>query len=187
MYVAGIDVDIDVEHDGQKTKVTPPSPSGGLQEDMEVAGASMNGGNSSEGRASEGRASEGSKVSGQQRSIKASIHVDLICYCENRTEPHQCAVTRFSPQTSGTSDPDLVCTLRGGRESDEEWTHLSPREVDPSTGELQSLEPGDQDQHQHQSPPSRQQDPPSGQQGPTGLREAALYPHLPQGKTTCLH
>ncbi|XP_031694604.1 sequestosome-1-like, partial [Anarrhichthys ocellatus] len=55
------------------------------------------------------------------------------------------------------------------RDSDEEWTHLSPKEVDPSTGELQSLQPRDQDQG-----------PLSGQQGPTGLREAALYPHLPQ-------
>lgn len=75
--------------------------------------------------------------------------------------------------TSETTDPDPVCRLQVCRESDEEWTHLSPREVDPSTGELQSLQPGDQDHG-----------PPSGQQGPTGLREAALYPHLPQGKTT---
>lgn len=173
MRVAGIDVDIDVEHDGQKTKVTPPSPSGGLQEDMETAGATMNGGSGSEGGAS-----EGSKVNGQQRSIKARTHADRICYHGNTTEPNQCELTHFSPQTDGTGDPDLVCTLRGGRESDEEWTHLSPREVDPSTGELQSLEPGDQDKHQS---------PPSGPQGPTGLREAALYPHLPQGKTPCVH
>ena len=72
------------------------------------------------------------------------------------------------------------------KDSDEEWTHLSPREVDPSTGELQSLQPGDE--NQDQGPPSGQQGPPSGQQGPpsgpTGLREAALYPHLPQGKTS---
>ncbi|XP_044060968.1 sequestosome-1 isoform X2 [Siniperca chuatsi] len=103
----GIDVDIDVEHEGQRTKVTPPSQSAGVERNMET-----------DGGISEGGASEGSKV----------------------------------------------C-----RDSDEEWTHLNPREVDPSTGELQSLQPGNQDQ-----------DPPSGQQGPTGLREAALYPHLPQ-------
>ncbi|XP_073342897.1 sequestosome-1 [Pagrus major] len=140
----GIDVDIDVEHEGHRTKVTPPSQSGGVEEDMETGGAS-----------SEGGASEGSKV----------------------------------------------C-----KDSDEEWTHLSPREVDPSTGELQSLQPGDENQDQgppsgqqgppsgqqgppsgqqgppsgQQGPPSGQQGPPSEQQGPTGLREAALYPHLPQ-------
>lgn len=119
----GIDVDIDVEHEGHRTKVTPPSQSGGVEEDMETGGAS-----------SEGGASKGSKV----------------------------------------------C-----KDSDEEWTHLSPQEVDPSTGELQSLQPGDENQDQgppseQQGPPSKQQGPPSGQQGPTGLREAALYPHLPQ-------
>ncbi|XP_042349016.1 sequestosome-1 [Plectropomus leopardus] len=129
----GIDVDIDVEHEGQRTKVTPPSQSGGVG--GVAGGANDEGGVQSEGaddaesRAGSvgGASSEGSKV---------------------------------------------------GRESDEEWTHLSPREVDPSTGELQSLQPGDGDQDQ--IPPSGQQGPPSGQQGPTGLREAALYPHLPQ-------
>ena len=44
---------------------------------------------------------------------------------------------------------------------------MTPKEVDPSTGELQSLI----------GTPSE------GQEGPTGLREAALYPHLPEG--TC--
>lgn len=60
------------------------------------------------------------------------------------------------------------------RDSDEEWTHLSSKEVDPSTGELQSL----QSENQDQGPPS------VGQAGPTGLREAAIYPHLPQGTPT---
>lgn len=77
-----------------------------------------------------------------------------------------------------------------GRDSDEEWTHLSSREVDPSTGELQSLQPGDQNQDQGQVQAQAQgkdqnqdQGPPDEKQGPSGLREAALYPHLPQGKT----
>ncbi|XP_028271803.1 sequestosome-1 [Parambassis ranga] len=101
----GIDVDIDVEHEGQRTKVTPPTQGEG---DVEMDGA-----------CSEGGTSQGSKVS---------------------------------------------------RDSDEEWTHLSSKEVDPSTGELQSLQPGDKD-------PGLQS---KEQQGPIGLREAALYPHLPQ-------
>ncbi|KAM9357272.1 sequestosome-1 [Symphorus nematophorus] len=116
----GIDVDIDVEHEGQRTKVTQtPSQSGDVDEEVQEGGTNTEGGASSEGGAN-----EGSKVS---------------------------------------------------RDSDEEWTHLSPREVDPSTGELQSLQARDQDQDP--GPPSGQQDPPSG---PTGLKEAALYPHLPQ-------
>ncbi|KAM9741511.1 LOW QUALITY PROTEIN: sequestosome-1 [Menidia menidia] len=141
----GIDVDIDVEHEGQRTKVTPPAQGGPPE------GGGQEGGVETDG---EGGASPGSKV---------------------------------------------------GRDSDEEWTHLSSKEVDPSTGELQSLQPGDQDQDQDppsedQGPPAGAQDqgpppgaqqgpkagakdqapPPGAQQGPTGLREAALYPHLPQ-------
>ena len=46
----GIDVDIDVEHEGQRTKVTPP-PQSSAAGDVAVGGAS------------EGGASEGSKVS----------------------------------------------------------------------------------------------------------------------------
>lgn len=63
-------MDIDVEHEGQKTKVTPPSQSGGVEEDMEVGGANSGGLASGEGGASskggntaEGGASKGSKVS----------------------------------------------------------------------------------------------------------------------------
>ncbi|XP_041799831.1 sequestosome-1 [Chelmon rostratus] len=121
----GIDVDIDVEHEGQRTKVSPPSQSGGVEGDMERGGVSAGGGANDEGGAS----SEGG-----------------------------------TNDEGGASKGSKVC-----RDSDEEWTHLSPREVDPSTGELQSLQPRDQDQV---SPPA--------EQGPTGLKEAALYPHLPQ-------
>jgi hypothetical protein len=49
---------------------------------------------------------------------------------------------------------------------------LSSKEVDPSTGELQSLQ-----MPESEGPSSL--DPSQG--GPTGLKEAALYPHLPPG------
>ncbi|KAL1261385.1 hypothetical protein QQF64_006650 [Cirrhinus molitorella] len=62
--------------------------------------------------------------------------------------------------------------------SDEEWTHLSSKEVDPSTGELQSLRL-EQDGTDIPGPLSTDSSK-SASQGPTGLREAALYPHLPQ-------
>ncbi|KAG7218140.1 hypothetical protein INR49_020591, partial [Caranx melampygus] len=119
----GIDVDIDVEHEGQRTKVTPPCQTGGVEGDMETDGGGAQGGDS-----------EGSKVNSS-------------------------GTAEVQPQVS--------------RDSDEEWTHLCSREVDPSTGELQSLQLGDRDQDQGPLPSG-------GQQGPTGLREAALYPHLPQ-------
>lgn len=52
--------------------------------------------------------------------------------------------------------------------------------MDPSTGELQSLQMPETD-----GPSSLDvsRDPP--QPGPTGLREAALYPHLPPGMRMC--
>ncbi|KAM3833983.1 sequestosome-1-like, partial [Diretmus argenteus] len=162
----GIDVDIDVEHEGHRTKVTPPTNSAGVADGSEV-------------------------------SMEMDAHS---------------SVGSASGAAKGSRDPG----------SDEEWTHLSSREVDPSTGELQSLQMGEQvpgpllDQQGppsgqqgppsgqqgppsgkqgppsgkqgppsgQQGPPSGQQGPPSGQQGPpsgpSGLREAALYPHLPQ-------
>ncbi|KAK2118427.1 Sequestosome-1 [Saguinus oedipus] len=60
-----------------------------------------------------------------------------------------------------------------GSGGDDDWTHLSSKEVDPSTGELQSLQ-----MPESEGPSSL--DP--SQEGPTGLKEAALYPHLPPGK-----
>lgn len=130
----GIDVDIDVEHNGQTSKVTPPPQSGGV----EAEGASTEGGANNVGGAN----NEGGDST------------------EDRSSTEGGASNEGGVSTKGSK----VC-----RDSDEEWTHLSPREVDPSTGELQSLQPGDQNQGL-----------PSGQQSPTGLREAALYPHLPQ-------
>lgn len=56
---------------------------------------------------------------------------------------------------------------------DDDWTHLSSKEVDPSTGELQSLQMPESEGPSSLNP---------SQEGPTGLKEAALYPHLPPGK-----
>ncbi|KAK3564994.1 hypothetical protein QTP86_032510 [Hemibagrus guttatus] len=61
--------------------------------------------------------------------------------------------------------------------NDEEWTHLSSKEVDPSTGELQSLRMEVDGANENPAPLSHSS---NLNQGPSGLREAALYPHLPQ-------
>ncbi|CAL9706473.1 unnamed protein product [Knipowitschia caucasica] len=113
----GIDVDIDVEHGGQRTKVNPSNQSQDVEMEAEGGGANE------------------------------------------------------SPVPSG---------------SDEEWTDLSSKEVDPSTGELQSLNAQDLDQDLKEAPsglkeaPSGLKEAPSGlKEAPSGLREAALYPHLP--------
>lgn len=63
--------------------------------------------------------------------------------------------------------------------NDEEWTHLSSKEVDPSTGELQSLRMEVDGASDNPAPLSHSS---TFTPGPSGLREAALYPHLPQGK-----
>uniref|UniRef100_W5N0C3 Sequestosome-1 n=1 Tax=Lepisosteus oculatus TaxID=7918 RepID=W5N0C3_LEPOC len=129
----GIDVDIDVEHRGSRTKVNPTQPASG---DMSSTQA--------------GKIREDSQPSG--------------------VEPMD-----SEQPTDGQSNLQATNSgAKGQKEttSDEEWTHLSPKEVDPSTGELQSfrLEEG----FAGPSPLS------ASAQGPTGLREAALYPHLPQ-------
>lgn len=63
--------------------------------------------------------------------------------------------------------------------NDEEWTHLSSKEVDPSTGELQSLRMEVDGPNDNPAPLSHNS---TTTPGPSGLREAAIYPHLPQGK-----
>ncbi|XP_059126421.1 sequestosome-1 isoform X2 [Peromyscus eremicus] len=107
----GIEVDIDVEHGGKRSRLTPASPE------------------------------------------SSSMGTEDKC----STQPSSC-----SSEEQMESD-----NCSGG---DDDWTHLSSKEVDPSTGELQSLQ-----MPESEGPSSL--DP--SQEGPTGLKEAALYPHLP--------
>ncbi|KAM9795715.1 sequestosome-1 [Neosynchiropus ocellatus] len=105
----GIDVDVDVEHQGQRSKVTVPT---------------------------------------------AHPEAEAACCSEGGAKGEDGATMKAE---------------KASRDSDEDWTHLNPREVDPSTGELQSLSPG-----------GRRGDRPAGApETSTGLLEAALYPHLP--------
>ncbi|XP_037116666.1 sequestosome-1 isoform X2 [Syngnathus acus] len=121
-----IDVDIDVEHQGQRTKVSNQD-----QGDVEVGGAE-----------------------GDARPRKASADTT--------------------------------------KEFDEEWTHVTCKEVDPSSGELQSLLQNDKLDHDEK--PNGDQNPKGDQnvkgnqklnvpvvvqKDPSGLKVAALYPHLP--------
>uniref|UniRef100_A0A672KX48 Protein ref(2)P n=1 Tax=Sinocyclocheilus grahami TaxID=75366 RepID=A0A672KX48_SINGR len=126
----GIDVDIDVEHEGQRTKVTPNPP------------------------ASSGPPSA--------RSESGSIGL----------------LSRGSGPGSQATEESISEGTKKDQGSDEEWTHLSSKEVDPSTGELQSLRL-EQDGTELPAPLSTDFST-SASKGPTGLREAALYPHLPQ-------
>lgn len=78
----------------------------------------------------------------------------------------------------------MVLLTQKEKSNDEEWTHLSSKEVDPSTGELQSLRMEVDGANDNPSPLSHSS---TLNQGPSGLREAALYPHLPQGKCRILY
>ncbi|CAM4610868.1 unnamed protein product [Leuciscus chuanchicus] len=130
----GIDVDIDVEHEGKRATVTSATPAS----------------------------------SGPSSARSDSGCVGLL--------------SRGSGPGSQNTEESLSEGAKGQREpgSDEEWTHLSSKEVDPSTGELQSLRV-EEDGPGHTAPLNTSSSSSSSNtQGPTGLREAALYPHLPQ-------
>ncbi|XP_077073362.1 sequestosome-1 [Siphateles boraxobius] len=95
-------------------------------------------------------------------------------------------LSRGSGPGSQSTEESLSEGAKKEQGSDEEWTHLSSKEVDPSTGELQSLRV-EEDGPGHAGPLNTSASTSSSTststkntQGPTGLREAALYPHLPQ-------
>ncbi|XP_037673765.1 sequestosome-1 isoform X2 [Choloepus didactylus] len=123
----GIEVDIDVEHGGKRSRLTPVSPEG---------------------------PSTGEKCSSQPSSCSSDPGKP-----EGSVEAAAQSLAEQELMESGN------CS--GG---DDDWTHLSSKEVDPSTGELQSLQMPESERPSSRGP---------SQEGPTGLKEAALYPHLP--------
>uniref|UniRef100_A0A8C5KXN6 Sequestosome 1 n=1 Tax=Jaculus jaculus TaxID=51337 RepID=A0A8C5KXN6_JACJA len=110
-----IEVDIDVEHGGKSSRLTPVSPQSSSAED------------------------------------KCSSQLSSKLLWNPKGSPRN----RWSENCSG---------------GDEDWTHLSSKEVHPSTGELQSLQMPESEGPSSWDP---------SQEGPTALKEAALYPHLP--------
>ncbi|XP_048640670.1 sequestosome-1 isoform X2 [Marmota marmota marmota] len=140
MAESGIEVDIDVEHGGKRSRLTPVSPESSSMEDKCSSQPSS-------------CSSEPNKPDGNGEGMAQSLAEQM----------KKIALESMGqPQEQMESD-----NCSGG---DEDWTHLSSKEVDPSTGELQSLQ-----MPESEGPSSL--DP--SQEGPTGLKEAALYPHLP--------
>ncbi|XP_005503463.2 sequestosome-1 isoform X6 [Columba livia] len=150
----GIEVDIDVEHGGQRSKVTPVSPN---QEKNSAEASSSTLNQNVQTRPDWNNTDSAPEVNTVAEQIQDMV-IDPV--------PTQMEDGSFQSQEHSESS-----SSSGG---DEDWTHLSSKEVDPSTGELQSLQ-----MPETEGPSSLDvsQDPP--QAGPTGLREAALYPHLP--------
>uniref|UniRef100_A0A4W2F7W1 Sequestosome 1 n=1 Tax=Bos indicus x Bos taurus TaxID=30522 RepID=A0A4W2F7W1_BOBOX len=137
---SGIEVDIDVEHGGKRSRLTPTS-----------AGSS-----STEEKCSSQPSSCCSDPSKPDRDVEGTA--------QSLTEQ----MNKIALESGGQHEEQMESDNCSG--GDDDWTHLSSKEVDPSTGELQSLQ-----MPESEGPSSL--DP--SQEGPTGLKEAALYPHLP--------
>uniref|UniRef100_A0A8C3LN03 Sequestosome 1 n=1 Tax=Chrysolophus pictus TaxID=9089 RepID=A0A8C3LN03_CHRPC len=150
----GIEVDIDVEHGGQRSKVTPASPN---QESNNAESSSSTLNQNSQTKPYWNSTDSATVVSNVAEQIQDMV-IDPV--------PTQMEDGSLQSQEHSESS-----SSSGG---DEDWTHLSSKEVDPSTGELQSLQMPETD-----DPSSLDVAQEAPQAGPTGLREAALYPHLP--------
>ncbi|XP_020854304.1 sequestosome-1 isoform X2 [Phascolarctos cinereus] len=146
----GIDVDIDVEHGGKRSKVTPsfPQPS-----------------------SEKGSPQPSNSSSSQSQANSQSAEMEMAALSEQMEK----VIVESSMQVD--ENPPSQEKNETGSGGDDDWTHLSSKEVDPSTGELQSLQMPETDG-------SNSMD--HSQEGPTGLREAALYPHLPPEADPCL-
>lgn len=138
----GIEVDIDVEHGGKRSRLTPTS-----------AESSSTGTEDKSGTQPSSCSLEVSKPDGAGEGPAQSLTEQM---------------KKIALESVGQPEEQMESDNCSG--GDDDWTHLSSKEVDPSTGELQSLQ-----MPESEGPSSL--DP--SQEGPTGLKEAALYPHLP--------
>ncbi|XP_063784604.1 sequestosome-1 [Pseudophryne corroboree] len=141
----GIDVDIDVEHGGKRSKVA-----GQQSQDSQPNSTSSPPNPQSKENGSENNNSECMDTDHIDKQMK-NVSLHSPAQCDNQEQGE-----RSSSSTGG----------------DDDWTHVFPKEVDPSSGELQSLL-GDQTDEPCALDPDRPT------HASTGLREAALYPHLP--------
>ncbi|XP_043559061.1 sequestosome-1 [Chiloscyllium plagiosum] len=161
----GIDVDIDVEHRGQRFKATECP----MESQPSSTGNSVHSGPPSADKTK----TRTTPSSNQEQN--ETVFMDV-----NQTATNQGSFETFTPNHVHSKTPSVDSNI------DEEWTHLSDKGVDPSTGELQSMEQLRLQDHEEGQPLIQQQNLTSCDLGPTGLREAALYPHLPQDAEPCL-
>ncbi|XP_062944193.1 sequestosome-1 isoform X2 [Cynocephalus volans] len=137
---SGIEVDIDVEHGGKRSRLTPMSPESSSTEEKCSSQPSS-------------CSSEPIKLDGNMEGTEQSLAEQM---------------KKIALESAGQPEEQMESDNCSG--GDDDWTHLSSKEVDPSTGELQSLQ-----MPESEGPSSLDR----SQEGPTGLKEAALYPHLP--------
>ncbi|KAM8973563.1 sequestosome-1 [Pelodytes ibericus] len=144
----GIDVDIDVEHGGKRSKVSAQP-------------------------GAEGKDSQPSSSCSFQNPQAKDDSQQLFDHMEAESIANRMKEVALNSPLSPDSEQGESSGASGG---DDDWTHVSPKEVDPSTGELQSLQLLETD-----GPTSLDPSQSTSQtiHAPTGLREAAVYPHLP--------
>ncbi|KAM9313435.1 sequestosome-1 [Gastrophryne carolinensis] len=142
----GIDVDIDVEHGGKRSKIASPQPGSDTRDSQPNSSSSA-----SKPQSSGSRPEDHGEHMDTDSIARRMKDVSLNSTAQNENEQGE--------SSSGASA------------GDDDWTHVSSKEVDPSTGELQSL--------QAETDGPCPLDPGRPVHAPTGLREAALYPHLP--------
>ncbi|GCB66352.1 sequestosome-1 [Scyliorhinus torazame] len=159
----GIDVDIDVEHRGQRFKAT------------ECSGESQptSAGNDPQPHPSSAEQRKERETANSSQEQSEPLLMDM-----DQSATNQNSFDAYTPSTVGTKTPSVDNNI------DEEWTHLSDKGVDPSTGELQSMQQLCLQEYEESL--NQRQSSSSYELGPTGLREAALYPHLPQDAEPCL-
>ncbi|XP_069510199.1 sequestosome-1 [Ambystoma mexicanum] len=178
----GIEVDIDVEHGGKRSKVTLSQPPGSEDKASSSATESMD----SQPIWEDTKDLIGLQSVGAQpchpskESQPSSTPIEEKNLSLQDTPENEDSIAEKMQKIALNSPMPLeqepVESSSSNASGDDDWTHLSSKEVDPSTGELQSLhrteseEAGSLDPTQACSPPREQ---------PTGLREAAVYPHLP--------
>ncbi|XP_018409942.1 PREDICTED: sequestosome-1 isoform X2 [Nanorana parkeri] len=142
----GIDVDIDVEHGGKRSKIATPQ-TGSEARDSQPNSSSFT----------------SNPQNGDSRPEVSPDSMDTDSIAKRMKE------VSLNPSSQSENEQNEHNSSASG--GDDDWTHVTSKEVDPSTGELQSL----QEDTDGPSP----LDPNRSTCVPTGLREAAMYPHLP--------
>uniref|UniRef100_A0A1W7RDI9 Sequestosome-1 n=1 Tax=Agkistrodon contortrix contortrix TaxID=8713 RepID=A0A1W7RDI9_AGKCO len=150
----GIEVDIDVEHEGQRSKVSSPAQPAQPSSEKSCPKPSSPTEQTKPEANSENNLDISDALSNQMQ--------EMIVYSPPAQMEEETILSQERSESSGSSA------------ADEDWTHLSSKEVDPSTGELQSLQMVEED-----SPKSLNPVEAPTNAGRIGLREAAMYPHLP--------
>uniref|UniRef100_A0A286XDK6 Sequestosome-1 n=1 Tax=Cavia porcellus TaxID=10141 RepID=A0A286XDK6_CAVPO len=107
-WLPGIEVDIDVEHGGKRSRLTPGSPESSGTKDK---------GSSQPSSCSSEPSPPGSSGAGTAQALAEQMK-------------------KIALESPGQSEMESDNNGSGG---DDDWTHLSSKEVDPSTGELQSF------------------------------------------------